>query len=123
MTDALLILNAGSSSLKFSVYIDGDSPELLLRGQIEGIPNRPRFVARDASGQVIGEKDWAADAGLGHAEAIEFLFTWGREGAMGEHRVGAAGHRVVHGGTRFDRPVPIDDEVLSALEALVPLAP
>ena len=93
MTDALLILNAGSSSLKFSVFLDRDPPELFLRGQIEGILTKPRFVARDASGQVVGEKEWEGGAGLGHAGAIEFLFTWGRSGVMGEHRVAAAGRR------------------------------
>jgi acetate kinase len=130
MTDALLILNAGSSSLKFSVYLDREPPELLLRGQIEGIPAQPHFVARDTQGQVIGEKEWKG-AGLGHADAIEFLFAWGRgcsrgnraRAPLGDHRMGAAGHRVVHGGTMFDRPVRIDDETLARLEALVPLAP
>src|SRR4051794_37601733 len=119
MNDALLILNAGSSSLKFSVFVDGDPPDLLLRGQIDGIPARPRFVARDAAGQVIGEKEWDGSDKLGHQDAIEFLFSWGRGGALGEHRIGAAGHRVVHGGTKFDRPVPIDDETIAALETLV----
>jgi acetate kinase len=123
MADALLILNAGSSSLKFSVFLDSQPPELLLRGQIEGISTRPRFVAKDAAGQVIGEKEWDEGARLAHADAIEFLLTWGRGGVMGEHRVAAAGHRVVHGGTSFDRPVRIDDQTLAALEALVPLAP
>jgi acetate kinase len=127
MTDALLILNAGSSSLKFSVFVDREPPELLLRGQIEGISTRPRFVAKDAAGKIIGGKEWDDGAGLGHSEAIEFLFDWGERsaggGALGRRRLGAAGHRVVHGGTRFDRPVRIDDETLAALEALVPLAP
>jgi acetate kinase len=123
MADALLILNAGSSSLKFSVFLDREPPELLLRGQIEGLKTQPRFAARDASGQVVGEKEWEGGAALGHEGAIEFLLTWGRGGAMGENRVVAAGHRVVHGGTRFDRPVRIDDETVAALEALVPLAP
>jgi acetate kinase len=123
MADALLILNAGSSSLKFSVFLDREPPELLLRGQIEGLQTQPRFVARDAAGNTIGEKTWDDGAGLGHEGAIEFLFTWGRGGPLGGNRIVAAGHRVVHGGTRFDRPVRVDAETLSALEALVPLAP
>src|SRR5215217_5818006 len=120
VTDALLILNAGSSSLKFSVFLDRGTPELLLRGQIERLRAEPvsdakapagqssapppRFVARDASGSVIGEKEWEPGTALGHQGAIEFLFTWGRDGALGEHRIAGAGHRVVHGGTRFDGP-------------------
>jgi acetate kinase len=127
MTDALLILNAGSSSLKFSVYLDREPPELLLRGQVEGLSTRPRFVARDAGGKVVGEKEWDDGVGLGHSGAIEFLFTWGEQsaggGALGGRRLAAAGHRVVHGGTRFDRPVRIEKETLAELKALVPLAP
>src|SRR5262245_19938361 len=112
MADAILVLNAGSSSLKFSVFLDGERLVPLLRGQLEGFLTEPRFVARDTGGRVVGQRDWAAGTRLGHMGAIEFLFTWGREGALGEHRVVAAGHRVVHGGVKFTRPVRIDAEVL-----------
>jgi acetate kinase len=122
MADAILVLNAGSSSLKFSVFLDGEPPGLLLHGQLEGLFTQPRFLARDGAGEVVGEREWEADTRLGHAGAIEFLFGWGR-GALGGHRIGAAGHRVVHGGLKFTRPVRIDPEVLAALEAFVPLAP
>jgi acetate kinase len=123
MADAILVLNAGSSSLKFSVFLDGEPPGLLLRGQLEGLFTEPHFVARDAAGNVAGEQRWAAGTKLGHQGAIEFLFTWGRGGALGGHRIMAAGHRVVHGGLKFTQPVLIDPDVLAALEALVPLAP
>ena len=122
MTDAILILNAGSSSLKFSVFLDGEPPAPLLRGQLEGLFTRPHFLARDHGG-VAGEKEWAAGTQLGHEGAIEFLFAWGRTGALREHRIVAAGHRVVHGGLKFTQPVLIDSEVLAALDVLVPLAP
>jgi acetate kinase len=123
MADAILVLNAGSSSLKFSVFLDGEPPGLLLRGQLEGLLTEPRFVARDAAGHVVGEQGWAKGTALGHPGAIEFLFAWGRGGALGGHRIAAAGHRVVHGGPKFTRPVLIDPEVLAALEGFVPLAP
>jgi acetate kinase len=124
MSDALLVLNAGSSSLKFSVFLDSEPPQPLLRGQLEGLSTRPRFVARDRAGGVIGEKEWAEGTSLGHHGAIEFLFAWGRGGGvLGGHRIVAAGHRVVHGGLKFTRPVLLDPEVLAALEQLVPLAP
>jgi acetate kinase len=122
MANALLVLNAGSSSLKFSVFLDDDPPRLLLRGQVEGLLTRPRFVAH-AAGAVIGERDWAAGTQLGHQGAIDHLFTWGRGGVLGEHHIAAVGHRVVHGGTRFSTPVLIDAATLAELEALVPLAP
>ena len=142
MPGALLILNAGSSSLKFSVFRDSDPPELLLRGQLESLLTEPRFVARDEHGSVVDEHAWPAGSALGHAGAIEFLFDWGQrgsrtressdrslttsatsQGALGELRLVAAGHRVVHGGTKFTQPVRVDDGVLNDLESLVPLAP
>jgi acetate kinase len=123
MADAILVLNAGSSSLKFSVFLQGEPPEPLLRGQLEGLLTEPHFVARDHAGGVIADKHWAAGTRLGHEGAIEFLFTWGRSGPLGGHRIAAAGHRVVHGGLKFTRPVLVDANVLAALEALVPLAP
>jgi acetate kinase len=123
MADAILVLNAGSSSLKFSVFLDGEPPEPVLRGQLEGLLTRPHFVARDQAGGVAGEKEWAPGTRLGHDGALEFLFAWGRGGALRGHRIVAVGHRVVHGGLKFTRPVRIDADVLAALQALVPLAP
>ena len=123
MADAILVLNAGSSSLKFSVFLDGEPPGLLLRGQLEGLNTEPHFVARDAAGKTVGEKAWGAGTQLGHAGAIEFLFGWGRDGILGGHRLASVGHRVVHGGIQYTRPVLVDPEVLAALERLVPLAP
>jgi acetate kinase len=123
MADAILVLNAGSSSLKFSVFLQGEPPEPLLRGQLEGLSTQPRFVARDQGGGAAGEKEWAAGTNLGHDGAIEFLFAWGRGGALRGHRIVASGHRVVHGGLKFTRPVLIDPDVLATLEASVPLAP
>jgi acetate kinase len=123
MADSILVLNAGSSSLKFSVFLNGERLVPLFRGQLEGLLTEPRFVAHDAGGNVVGQRDWAAGTRLGHQGAIEFLFAWGREGALGEHHIVAAGHRVVHGGVRFTRPVRIDAVVLGELESLIPLAP
>ena len=64
MSDALLVLNAGSSSLKFSVFLDEDPPQPLLRGQLEGLPAQPHFVARRGTA-VVGEKEWPAGTKLG----------------------------------------------------------
>ena len=122
MSDALLVLNAGSSSLKFSVFLDENPPRLLLRGQLEGLLTQPRFLARNATA-VVGEKEWPSGTKLGHQGAIDFLFTWGRQGTLGGHRIVATGHRVVHGGMKFTAPVLIDTETLAALESLVSLAP
>lgn len=123
MIDALLVMNAGSSSLKFSVFRDCDPPQLLLSGQLESLLTEPRFIARDANGKVLDEHAWPTGPMLGHQGAIEFLFDWIQQGRLGEHRLVAAGHRVVHGGTKFVQPVEVDDGVLADLELLVPLAP
>jgi len=111
MSDALLVLNAGSSSLKFSVFLNDDPPRLLLHGQLEGLLTQPRFIARNDTA-VVGEKEWPSGTKLGHEGAIDFLFAWGREGAVGEHRIVAVGHRVVHGGVKFTAPVLVDDGTL-----------
>lgn len=123
MGDVILVLNAGSSSLKFSAFFDGDEPQQFIRGQLENLFAEPRFVARDQNGIVVSEKQWPANTKLGHAGAIEFLFEWGRGGVLQGNRIVAAGHRVGHGGLRYDRPVRVDDTVLAELEQLVPLAP
>jgi len=124
MTDAILVLNAGSSSLKFSVFLDrcGGVPQLALRGQIEGILTRPFFCARDASGTIIAERALGAAAPSGHEGAAGFLLDW-LEPQLGGQRLAVAGHRVVHGGIEFSAPVRVNAAVLDALERLVPLAP
>jgi len=122
MSDALLVLNAGSSSLKFSVFLNQDLPQPVVRGQIEGLTAQPRFVAHNDSA-VISQKEWPPETQLGHSGAIEFLFAWGRAGALSGHRIIAVGHRVVHGGTKFHAPVVINLVTLAELEALSPLAP
>lgn len=123
MQDAILVLNAGSSSIKFSVFVDQpDEPELRLRGQIEGLFTAPHFVARDTDGATLGEKRWTDGTQLGHrgavAHLVEFLL-----GLRDTYRLVAVGHRVVHGGQAFSRPVRTDDEVLTRLEKFIPLAP
>jgi acetate kinase len=120
MADAILVLNAGSSSLKFSIFLDADS--LLLHGLIECLLTEPHFVARNAQGSTLGEKRWPAGTALGHAGAVAHLFAWMPECLTG-HRLVAAGHRVVHGGVRFTGPARIDAGVLAELERLIPLAP
>lgn len=123
MDGALLILNAGSSSLKFSLFRNANPPVLRLRGQLEALQTEPRFVARDAIGTVIEDHAWPSGEHLSHGQAVEFLLSWGSRHQQAGDRIIAAGHRVVHGGTHFLKPVLIDEHVLSELESLVPLAP
>ena len=123
MADVILVLNAGSSSIKFSAFdAGGESMQLLLRGQIEGIYTAPRFVAKAADGTEIGSKTWEKGTELGHAGAIAHLVDFLRD-HRADHRLVAVGHRVVHGGLAFTQAVRVDAAVTSALAQLSPLAP
>ena len=123
MADSIAVLNAGSSSIKFSLFDarNGDLP-LVVRGQAEGLYTAPRFVARDADGTVLAEKSWSDGFALGHAGALDHLFAFVRTELSG-HRLVGVGHRVVHGGLEYARPVRLDAAVCAALEKYVPLAP
>lgn len=124
MPDAILVLNAGSSSIKFSLHgcEAAGSPVARLAGQVEGIGVRPRLEAEDASGRELEGRRLDPAQGADHDAAIDCILGW-LTTRLGDARVCAVGHRVVHGGVRFDRPVRIDDAVLTELERLVPLAP
>jgi acetate kinase len=121
--DAIAVLNAGSSSLKFSLFAaaDGDLT-LVARGQAEGLYTAPRFVAKDASDRVLNERTWGDGTKLGHDGALDHLVAFLRSD-FAEHRLIAVGHRVVHGGLEYAEPVRVDATVLAALEKYVPLAP
>ena len=122
MNDALLILNAGSSSVKFSVF---DSPGLgtVVRGQIESLSTAARFRAFNAENRLVADKAWKEGSSLSHGDAIDFLLSWGREDANRGYSIVGAGHRVLHGGLKYDRPVRIDRAVLDSLQTIAPLAP
>jgi acetate kinase len=123
MAESILVLNAGSSSLKFSVFRSGGPElELSLRGQAEGLTTTPRFTAKDAAGKSLSERIWKEGERLGQEGAVSHLVEFLREN-LGEHRLVAVGHRVVHGGVGFSEPVRVSPEILPALEKLVPLAP
>ncbi|MEP7182895.1 MAG: acetate/propionate family kinase [Betaproteobacteria bacterium] len=123
MTDAIAVLNAGSSSLKFSLFAASDG-ELVLsaRGQAEGLYTTPRFIAKDATGRLLGEKSWGEGVKLGHDGALDYLVAFLRT-ELADHRLVGVGHRVVHGGLEYTQPVRLDPAVLTALEKYIPLAP
>jgi acetate kinase len=123
MTDAVLSLNPGSSSLKFALFELGpQGPEPAARGQIEGIGSQPHLVVHDGQGQTLAERRWPGGAALPHEAFFSALFDW-IEARPGAGALVAVGHRVVHGGTEFSGPVRVTPEILAKLEALVPLAP
>jgi acetate kinase len=123
MADAIAVVNAGSSSIKFSLFAERNSDlELKARGQVEGISTAPRFVAKDGGGALLAEKSWGDGVKLGHDGALDHLMGFVRD-QLGQLRLAGVGHRVVHGGTEYAQPVRVDAKILSALEKYVPLAP
>lgn len=119
--ESILVINAGSSSLKFEVFGLKDGPRKLIRGQIEGIGTAPHLYARDHAGATM------IDLPLSEAEVPDLSAATGKVGQwlaekLSGHLV-AVGHRVVHGGPDYFKPIVVDEKVLDDLERFVPLAP
>jgi acetate kinase len=124
MTDTILVLNAGSSSIKFSVFKPrGAELELVAGGQVEGLGSAPRFVAKDAAHNQTDEKRWPPGETVGHDGAFAEIAGWLRAQGRGGHRLTAVGHRVAHGASAYVAPARIDATMLAKLETLIPLAP
>ena len=120
--DAILVLNAGSSSIKLSVFSErAGELALQMRGEVEGLDTAPHFVAKDPSGRVVAERSWRGTK-FGHDDAIEFLRDF-LSHQLSDDRLVAVGHRVVHGGLEYTAPVRVWAETLTALERFIPLAP
>lgn len=123
MSDVILVINAGSSSIKFSLFaVQAGALELSLRGQVEGLFTQPRFIAKDTGGQVVSEKNWESGTQLGHSGGMEHIVAFLR-GEFGNSRLIGVGHRVVHGGRDYTGPVRLDAGVVQQLERYLPLAP
>lgn len=127
MSDVILALNAGSSSIKFSLFVTTgrvDALSLVFQGEVEGLGSEPRFLVSDITGQRLVDEQLTAKAATtpGQEEALGVLLEW-----IDHHEKGltliAVGHRVVHGGTLFLAPVLVDSVVINQLEQLIPLAP
>jgi acetate kinase len=121
--DTILVVNAGSSSVKFQVFsVEGEGQlRRQIRGQMDGIGSRPRLRASDANGDPLADRAYPIESVSDIAAALRTAGDWLRD----ELRVSpiAVGHRVVHGGPDHDRPVLIDHGVVARLERLVALAP
>ncbi len=119
MSGQILILNAGSSSIKFAVFDAGAALQRTVQGMISGIGATASFAASNAEGALAGTLPGAT---LTHDAALAWLFDWLESGDHARHLLGA-GHRVVHGGERHAAPILINTGTLVELEALAPLAP
>jgi acetate kinase len=126
--EAIVVCNAGSTSLKFGAYAIGEGVDsagalrLLCRGRVDSMQGDPQFVAKDAAGQPLATHEWGEGHSIDHQAALHFVITW-LESSLAGTRVAAAGHRVVLGGTRFTGPALLDAEVLDYLESLSVIEP
>jgi acetate kinase len=123
VSDAIIVLNAGSSSIKFSLFEGHARPSrqsLICDGEFDGIGHRIHFVATDNAGTSLADEH--LKEGTTHEDALATLLSW-VERQFQDYRLVAAGHRVVHGGSLYTAPVRIDATVIDELRRLVPLAP
>jgi acetate kinase len=120
MADCIAVINAGSSSVKFAIYEAKPEEPCLFRGQIEGIGIEPHLRIVDAKGDNV--EDRKLENGPDHDGATREILTVGRELLAGAKIIGV-GHRVVHGGVRYDAPAIVGEGVIDDLGKLTPLAP
>jgi acetate kinase len=123
MTDAILTLNAGSSSIKFTLFASGGEltrSDALCDGEVEGLGDVAHLKVRDANDKTLEDRELSG--AFTHDNALKSLLAC-LDSACSGHRLVAAGHRLVHGGLAFTTPVLITSEVIGGLKRLVPLAP
>ncbi len=122
MREPIFVINAGSSSVKFSAYQTASdrSVEAGAHGQVDGIGTSPRLKVAGVQGRVLADQ---VVAGKDYAGAIAEIHDWFKTYVGSENALDGIGHRVVHGGSIYSRPVLIDERVIVGLEELVPLAP
>jgi acetate kinase len=123
LSDAVLILNAGSSSIKFALFPADEQPtrrDLVCEGAYEGLGHRVHFTAKDGAGKRLVDEQLPETTT--HEDVVAALLRW-LEARFPDRELVAAGHRVVHGGTRYAGPVRIDADVIEELTRLIPLAP
>jgi acetate kinase len=121
MADAILTVNAGSSSIKFALFGAADNLPRIATGAVSKIGEAPHLAVRDATGVVVFEKHWDS-AALSHEDLILPVLDW-VDTHLGDDELIAAGHRIVHGGETFFAPVRLDESALAELATLTPLAP
>ncbi|SER57087.1 acetate kinase [Nitrosomonas sp. Nm51] len=126
MYEAIVVINAGSSSIKFAVYaLARDVLDLRYRGKIAGVGHQNNFVLADSNGDApaITEQLLTKTSRIrNHGQALSVIFDWLND-QNSEFSLIAAGHRVVHGGEKFSSPVIVNEEILTDLKSFIPLAP
>lgn len=124
MQNAIAVINAGSSSIKFSLFEEAEGTDvvLFLKGQVEGLyTDNTHFLAEDTTGTVVAEQRWTS-GDISHDSAMRHLLSF-IDTHLDGHRIDAVGHRIVHGGGDFTAPVLLDPRMIGRLRDLTPLAP
>ena len=124
MSDAILVVNSGSTSVKFAAYAmdAAGSLPVLCGGRIDSMQGDPHFVVKNEAGKPLAAHEWGEGHAIDHKTALHFVITW-LEANLADMKVVAAGHRVVLGGTRFEAPTRIEGDVLDYLESLAVMEP
>ncbi|WP_034994017.1 acetate/propionate family kinase [Beijerinckia mobilis] len=128
MTQALFVVNAGSSSIKFKIYgvaaqdHEHEDLDLIMGGQVDGIGSEPRLKVKDQAGAVLVDDKFPVEQLSTLSQAQTVIADWVTPRIKGFVIIGI-GHRVVHGGSVYSKPVLVDDEVMHTLESFIPLAP
>ena len=120
MSKTILVLNAGSSSIKFGLYSRADATAQLFAGEVEDIADNPHLTVKDPHGKVILDRDWP-----GHrkqADLLQDILAWADQIAR-NGVLAAVGHRIVHGGRHPIAPVRLDLKLIDYLARLTPMAP
>ena len=124
MREAIIVFNAGSTSVKFAAYaVDGGRTMTpISHGEVSDMQTDPHFIAKNAAGMPMDAHEFGKGQEIDHRTALHFVVTW-LEKNIASMKVVAAGHRVVLGGARFESPVLIDADVLAYLDSLVVMEP
>jgi len=124
MTTGIVVVNSGSTSLKFAVYHAeaGSELDVLCRGMIDSMETDPHFVVKDKAGKPLAAHEWGEGHAIDHGRALRYALSWIEKNMPGI-KITAVGHRVVLGGQRFASPVLIEGDVLDYLQSLVVMEP
>jgi acetate kinase len=119
MSKTILVLNAGSSSIKFGLFRMA-TPARLFAGEVADIANKPHLTVKDPHGKVVFDRDWPGP--VKNADLLQEILVWADQNA-GSGGLAAVGHRIVHGGPHFVAPVRLDPKTIEDLARLTPMAP
>ena len=124
MSEAIIVFNAGSTSVKFGAYEVAGKGTLtpISHGEVSDMQTDPQFVAKNSADKPLDVHEFGRGHEIDHRTALHFVVTW-LEKSIASMKVVAAGHRVVLGGTRFEAPVLIDADVLTYLDSMVETSP